>query len=303
MNSNAVEVLAGKYPHLQWFIRIAGQWSYALMYIFAELWSSVVINLMFWQFVNHISDAQNSKRFYPLYGVIGNFGIIAAGQGLILFQNIVDKISSHDSDLSIQMAILSVAFVGLALIFTMMYITKTQYYKIHEVLEENIPDTDLEKKPNLSLMDSIRLIIQSKNIAYMTLMIMCYSLAINILEGPWKHKVSMMYHTQQEYMSFMGHFNTWLGISCVLFMVVGSSVVRICSWLFAAMVTPVMIGLSGLAFFTFVVFSDMFESALDMVSFNPLVAAVIAGATQNILRHVSILYLILQKKWLIYRLG
>ena len=46
--------LAHSYPYLKWFIKILGKWSYALMYVFCELWSVVIINLLFWQYANHI---------------------------------------------------------------------------------------------------------------------------------------------------------------------------------------------------------------------------------------------------------
>ena len=112
-----------------------------------------------------------------------------------------------------------------------------------------------------------------------TLIIVCYGLAINVLEGPWKAKIKELYPTQREYLNFMGNFNIWMGASCISFMVIGSNIIRIFSWRIAALITPASIGITGVLFFTFVLFSAYSKNLL----FNPVFAAVIAGGMQNIL--------------------
>ena len=58
------------------------------MYVFCELWSVVIINLLFWQYANHIFDTDSAKRFYPFLGVIGNVGLIIAGNVLVSFSDL-----------------------------------------------------------------------------------------------------------------------------------------------------------------------------------------------------------------------
>ena len=40
------------------------------MYVFCELWSVVIINLLFWQYANHIFNTNSAKRFYPILGMV-----------------------------------------------------------------------------------------------------------------------------------------------------------------------------------------------------------------------------------------
>ncbi|KJV62418.1 TLC ATP/ADP transporter family protein [Rickettsia amblyommatis str. Ac/Pa] len=94
-NDEMINNLIASYPNFKWFIKLGSQWSYALMYIFAELWSAVVINLMFWQFANHIFDTSKAKRFYPVLGMIGNIGLIIAGSVLVFFSSGQDVIDSE----------------------------------------------------------------------------------------------------------------------------------------------------------------------------------------------------------------
>ena len=59
-------------------------------------------------------------------------------------------------------------------------------------------------------------------------------------------------------------------------MIIGSNILRNVKWLVAALLTPLMLGVTGIIFFISVIFSDM-------IDFNPLYVAVIIGAAQNIL--------------------
>jgi len=87
-NSESIQRLATVYPNFKWFILIAGKWTYAAMYVFCELWSAVVINLLFWQYANNIFDTKSAKRFYPILSMVGNVGLIMAGTVLVTFSDI-----------------------------------------------------------------------------------------------------------------------------------------------------------------------------------------------------------------------
>ena len=68
------------YPRLGGFIDIYAYWAYSLFYVLAEIWGSAMIALMFWQFANYVVKMNESKRFYGLFAVIGNFSLILSGQ-------------------------------------------------------------------------------------------------------------------------------------------------------------------------------------------------------------------------------
>lgn len=285
-----VQYFTNSYPHFKWFIRIIGHWSFALMYIFSELWSVVIINLMFWQFANHVVDTKNAKRFYPLFGLIGNFGLVLAGNAMIYFSNIegvpkkVILLANYkgalDTDISLKLSIFSVVLSGVIMILIMYYLNK-YILKDKELHLKNTKNSITK----LSLKNSIKLILNSKYIGMITIVIVCYGLAINVVEGPWKSKIQELYPSQKEYLGFMGHFNIWMGISCIGFMFIGSNIIRLLPWRASALFTPIIVGITGIAFFSFVVYSN--QSSYDYIWFNPVLAAVIAGATQNIMSKAS----------------
>lgn len=281
--------LSAAYPNFQWFVKIAGKWSYAIMYVFSELWSAVVINLMFWQFANHIFDTEKAKRFYPILGMIGNMGLILAGNILVAFSNLplvidttesVPLISSHQLVEMMLKPIMSGVVLSGILAMVLFKIINSFVLNSSE-LQKNFQRVTKETKTKLSMFESINLVVRSKYLGHIVLLTLCYGLLINILEGPWKAKVRVLYPSTLDYVNFMGKFNIWMGISCVIFMIIGSNILRKFSWLMSALSTPVMICITGFVFFGFVIFAeDMNFLAND---FNPIYAAVLVGALQNIL--------------------
>lgn len=281
------------YPNLKWFALIASKWSYAVMYIFCELWSAVVINLMFWQYANHIFDTKSAKRFYPILSMIGNMGLIIAGNFLVAFSDLsgVSDIvmRSYTSRLEFECECVlkpmmqTIIFSGIIAMILYRYVARY-------VLKGNNSDLSFaagkkKTKTKLSFLESIKLILQSKYIGHIVFLILSYGLLINILEGPWKAKVREMYPNTVDYIHFMGKFNIWMGVSCVIFTIIGSNVLRRTSWLVGAMFTPIMIAITGIFFFSLVLFSNDLNNIFDW--FDPVYFAVVIGAVQNILSKSS----------------
>ena len=270
------------YPLGKWLILLFAKWSYVLIYIIAELWSVVVINLMFWQYANNYLDTAQAKRFYPFLSMIGNLGLFAAGNTLIYCTNCYNftptirayfKIEESAEDvITIQLVISVIIFACILAIFLMRYIT-------YILSTTHITTNKKSPKLKLSLIQSIMLVIRSKYIRYITLLVICYGLAINVIESSWKSKVRSFYPSIKEYIYFMGHFNIWIGISCVLFTLLSSFLLRQYRWKYLALATPLLIGISGGIFFGLVVFLNQNNSIIV----EPLLYAVIVGAFQNII--------------------
>ena len=289
-NEEYIYSLASAHPNLKWFIHIAGKWSYALMYIFCELWSAVIINLLFWQYANHIFDTKSAKRFYPFLGMVGNIGLIIAGNVLVSFsdlsgvsdQNILDLYANStlfQCEMVLKPIMKAVIFSGVLAMILYRYIDR--YVLKSKKFKSEFKNSSKKTKTKLSFIESIKLLLKSKYIGHIVLLVLCYGLIINILEGPWKARVRELYPNTIDYLHFMGKFNIWMGVSCVTFMIIGSNILRRTSWLISALVTPFMLLCTGVGFFVFVIFANDINVSGDW--FNPLYFAVIIGAVQNIL--------------------
>jgi ATP/ADP translocase len=243
---------------------------------------------MFWQFANNIFDTSKAKRFYPILGMVGNFGLIFAGNVLVFFSSARGTVDSYllmEVDLQYQSELVLkpiISIIVLMGVVSMLLFRLINYRILNDgVLKADFKSVRIDAKTSLSLRDSIRLILTSKYIGHIALLIICYGLLINIAEGPWKAKVRELNPNTLDYIHFMGKFNIWMGISCVTFMLVGSNVIRTFSWFTSALLTPIMLSITGFMFFIFVIFSQ--DINFGIKDFNPIYAAVIIGAVQNIL--------------------
>ena len=288
--AETVLALIEVYPNMKWFLFIWGKWSYALMYIFCELWSVVIINLLFWQYSNHIFDTKSARRFYPIIGMLGNVGLILAGNLLVGFSDLSgvsdpEILDSYANDINFQCnAVLKpimTAVICSGLLAMGLYRYIDHYVLKNSGMKTKFSTSKENTKTSLSVVDSMKLLMKSKYIGHIVLLVLCYGFLINILEGPWKSKVKELYPNTIEYMHFMGQFNIWMGVSCVTFMVIGSNILRRFSWLFAALITPYMLTCTGLIFFGFVIFAN--DASYFGQYLDPLYLAVMIGAVQNIL--------------------
>jgi len=69
-------------------LSIIRNWSYALFYVMAEMWGSVVVSLLFWSFANEITTVDEAKKYYPLFGMGANVALIFSGQYVKWVSNI-----------------------------------------------------------------------------------------------------------------------------------------------------------------------------------------------------------------------
>jgi AAA family ATP:ADP antiporter len=283
-NPETVAYYAELYPNFQWQIRIMGKWSYAIVYVVGELWSAIVITLMFWQLANSRVTTSQASRLYPYFALVGNLGLVLSGAMMVFStrESVPEFVilflgeNLHGaSDRTLKISALSITFFGIISIFLYRYIAL--YTK-----STSLENPDFKSKLKLSVKDSLKLVIHSRYLWKILAMVIAYGLAVNIVEGPWKSKVSELYPTTAEYIGFMGKFNVCMGLSCVIFTIGGSAILRFWNWFVGALMTPIMFGITGGSFFIFVVFAAKFKE-WDLVLLDPVFAAVLFGAVQNIM--------------------
>lgn len=141
-----------------------------------------------------------------------------------------------------------------------------------------------KKKVKLSLGESLKYIATSKYLGYIALLVICYGISINLVEVMWKDQVKMLYPSKEGFKAFMGGLQIWTGIATIFFMLVGANILRRCSWFTSAMMTPLMIFVTGLIFFGCIIFKDALGPVVATCSsLGVLEVIVYAGLAQNFL--------------------
>lgn len=275
-----VEALAAQFPNFQWFIRIIGSWTYATMYVMAEMWGAMMLTLLFWQFANQITTSKEAKRFYGMFGL---FGALAMTQvkpvvGLLLNSNI--QLVPEN----VKLIPIFCVMIGLAMVVMYLYHWMNKHVLTDPTLCPSEGGAKKKKKAKLSLKDSFKMITTSKYLGLIAALILCYGISINLVEGVWKAQVKLAYPTVEAYTTFMSSFMSWQGWASILFILVGSNILRRVSWSTAALFTPIMIMVTGLAFFSFIFFGS--TAGLHIAAFfgtGPLAVVVTIGMIQNVM--------------------
>jgi AAA family ATP:ADP antiporter len=267
------------------FIALYRNWTFAIFYVLAELWGSVMLSLVFWGFANQITKVKEAKRFYNLFGLGGNTAPFFSGLFMIYINRIDFGLFSATNSFEDTLKILMSTTLLFGVLIMLCYywicrfvLSDPRFYNPDEVKKQK------KEKPKLSLKDSFIFLIKSSYIRYLGLLVICYGIAINLIEVTWKHQLKLLYPNPKDYSQFMGHFSLITGcVSFLMVLFVGGNVIRKFGWLKAARLTPIVLLITGVGFFGFVLFSDTISNYISIGSTGVLMYAVLFGAAQNIL--------------------
>ncbi|KAJ0775975.1 putative ADP/ATP carrier protein, bacterial type [Helianthus annuus] len=92
----------------------------------------------------------------------------------------------------------------------------------------------------------------------------------------------LVFPRPNEYSSFMGDFSTATGIATFTMMLLSQWIFNKYGWGVAAKITPTVLLLTGVGFFSLILFGDPLGPGLMKFGMTPLLAAVYVGAMQNI---------------------
>jgi AAA family ATP:ADP antiporter len=138
-------------------------------------------------------------------------------------------------------------------------------------------------KPKMSLKDSLLFIARSKYMLCVATIVIAYGISINLVEVTWKGQLKLAYPTPNEYSTFMGNFSRMTGMATIFMMFfVTGNVVRKLGWRIAALITPVVLLITGAGFFGFMLFGDALAGWVTYLGTTPLMMAVVFGTIQNI---------------------
>lgn len=279
-----VQALQAAYPNFQHVFPVWGNWTYSMFYVLSELWGSVMISLLFWQFANEITRTTEAKRFYGLFGLLANVALICSGFTVRYFsqigENLPEGVDAWGISLNYMMTAVVISGFAVMTIYRWMnknILTDPRYYE-----QAAVPAKSKKDKPKLSLGESFKYLIQSKYLGYIALLIIGYGLSINLLEIIWKGMVKQQYSNPNDYNAFMGAFSATTGVVTMTLIMLFKGVVRRFGWYTAAVTTPAVLLVTGVLFFAFVLFKDYMDPFAAMFGTTTLFMAVILGAAQNI---------------------
>lgn len=270
------------------FTMMLRHWSFTTFYVMSELWSNIIVFMLFWGFINQITKIEEAKRFYGLFGLGANLSGIFAGQiSVYLSQlsfnpNLPFGHTAWDQSLFMIMSLVVLCGIGSIILF----------YCINRLILNNPKDyceqAAKEEKAiqgKLSLKESFAHLLKSPYLLYITIIVVTYNVSINLIEVLWKDQIHMLYPQANEYNLFINQVATWIGVVATISAVlVSGNAIRYLGWTTTALITPAVLLLTSIVFFGLLFGRDFLEQHNILVfGMAPLTLIVFTGALQNIM--------------------
>lgn len=285
MSKDAILNLQAQIPFLRAFWPVFGNWTYSLFYILSELWGSLVISALFWQFANQTTKKSEVKRFYGLFACIGNAGLIFSGL-LVKYLAGVAKANIKSGNLdafrgNVQTQMLFVLGVGVVLIAIYTYINKvvltdSRFYDPADIKVK-------KKKPKMGIGESLKFIFTSKYLLLIAVLVISYGIGINLSECVWKDQMKLLLPDANDYNSMMGTLSITTGIVTIIVSILSSNILRRCKWKTAALITPLILLTLGAVFFGAVLYENHAGLNAKIFGIGILNIAVVVGLIQDAL--------------------
>ncbi|XP_057968982.1 plastidic ATP/ADP-transporter-like [Malania oleifera] len=272
----ADKLLAALGPRFLGPLAIMRIWSFCLFYVMAELWGSVVISVLFWGFANQITTIEEAKRFYPLFGLGANVALIFSGRTVKYFSNLRKNLGPGVDGwaISLKGMMSIVVLMGLVICFL--------YWWVNNFVPLPTRSKKKKEKAKMGTMESLKFLVSSKYIRDLATLVVAYGISINLVEVTWKSKLKAQFPSPNEYSSFMGDFSSCTGIATFTMMLLSQFIFSKYGWGVAATITPTVLLLTGVGFFSLILFGDPLAPVIGKFGMTPLLAAVYVGALQNI---------------------
>ncbi len=240
------------------FISMLQNWHFTLFYVMCELWSPMVLAVLFWGFANQITKIEEAPRFYSTLNISSNTSSIIAGQVAVMLT------AAHMSGWkdTVDNLTLLIFLSGIGIIIS--------YYWMDKNLPKEVTEQKKEKK-KLSFSESISQVASSKYLFWIAVLVISYNLVIHMVEVIWKDQLKELYPNPNDYNVYMNNLTSVMGIisTSLAFLMVG--IINRCGWVKTALITPTVLFITTTLFF-----SSMFVGAA------PIGLAVLLGSCQNI---------------------
>jgi ATP/ADP translocase len=276
LDKNLVDNIIYEYPHLKWIMQLVEHWALVLLYVFGELWTAILYSLLLWELINRVTSVEDSKKDYPIINFFGQISTVLSG---LLIVYLFNNISVNEFDQTLH-SINSIQFL-----FSIVIISIISMFIIHAVLNKFGDSKNYNKKSNAvldnaktSIIENLRFILSSKYVFLISINVMCYSIAIMILEGLWFAKSRELYPSAESFINYQSQVLVFIGLSTLFFSILSNYLSSKVAWLLMALITPY----SFISFGTIFTFACFIENKI-IIDYALLPIIIFLGSTAHVL--------------------
>lgn len=265
-------------PGFRGLVSFFCNWTISSFYVITELWGIIVLNVIFWAFVNQNTSVSRAKKSYGLLNIGSNLAPIFGG-GLALMCSTAESsltLNSWQQTLT-QLTLLVTALGGGAVAI---------FYYINKYMLPTHQDQQKQEKEKvkISLLNCFKHISKSQYLLSLSMLVVGYNICINFTDVLWKAQLKSYFDTPNDILSHMSKVTIFIGIAATFAGVSFASVIRRFGWKTVALATPSIIFLTGIAFFSLLLLQKPLTPLIySTLGVTPLALLVYIGAMQHTL--------------------
>ena len=236
-------------------IAIIRRWPLSLFYVLSELWSAVVLSMLFWGFANEITSVNEAKRFYAIFALGANFSGIFSGQSaqfLTLQEynpNLPFGSAAWEQSLALQLGV--VLLLGLAIVALFHFVSRSHHVK------NSVQTVVTEEKVKFSLTECFSYLLKSRYMLYIAILVVAYNIVYNLADVLWTDQIKQRYPEAGDFNAYINEIASITGIFATLSgLVLSGNVIRRYGWTITALITPIIWLLTSVGFFSCLLFKD-----------------------------------------------
>ncbi len=221
------------------FIAMLRYWSYTLFYLMAELWSMMILSVLFWGQVNDANSLEEAKKFYPVCVFAGNLAGILSGQLSRVLCHSLAVLASWQVVLQIVIALIVLAGIGILILNR-----KLSFY-----LSDRAPQQEKTQREKLTFKESLLAIFDSQKLLCIALLVVGFSLANNLIDVIWKGAVKNVHPSPEAYNGYINQVTSMIGLLAVLMSLASRYIFNKFHWNTVVLATPAILFTTSFLFF------------------------------------------------------
>lgn len=234
---------------LSGLITVIRHWHLSLFYVLSELWSAMMLSMLFWGFANEITTVDEAKRFYAIFALGANSSGIFSGQfaQLLTLDHFDPRLPfgtvAWEQSLILQLSV--VLLMGVAIVALFRWLNRTVLPK-----DCHVSVKTTESKPKFSLKECFEYLMKSRYMVYITILVVAYNIVYNLSDVLWTEQIRVRYPDASDFNAYINEIASITGIFATISAVLLSgNVIRRYGWTVTAMVTPLIWVVTSIGFF------------------------------------------------------
>ena len=269
-------------------IAIFRNWTYTTFYIMSEMWSTMIMTVLFWGFANEVTSVRDGKRYYAILGLGANLATILSGRlsSMVCHHEYNPSLPFGSDGWGQALVILNAIIILVGL--TSMALFRWLHYK--NLGFGSVPHSRAEepKKIKMGIRKNFKYLAKSKYLICIAVVVLMFNISLTLIEVVWKDQVKQLYPNPSDYSAYLCNVLTWTGVVATFGAFLSGSIMRRFSWTTSALIPPLVFLVTGVGFFSFLLFKDTaFASLALIIGSTPLAVGVFFGSMQNVLARAS----------------